>query len=208
MAADSRLTHRVFGTPGSERLVVLVGTGIAVAVDPLPAETARRDICVLAVALGAATMEDPGGYGSESPAEQTAEWLADLIRDTLEMTRSGADRSLPSTAGIVAYRDAVDVALRTTAQLGETIDRLALVAVAAPEHPLDRDDLGTLIESVTAETLVMNGQRDETAAAAGADWYRSHLGSARVEMVPDETALSLPAVWARVLSHVAPRTQR
>ena len=27
MAADSRLSHRVFGTPGSERLVVLVGTG-------------------------------------------------------------------------------------------------------------------------------------------------------------------------------------
>jgi pimeloyl-ACP methyl ester carboxylesterase len=208
VAADSRLTHRVFGTPGSSRLVVLVGTGIAVAVDPLPAETARRDICVLAVALGAATMEDPGGYGGETPAEQTAEWLADLIRETLEETASETERSLPLTAGIVAYREAVDVALRTTAQLGETIDRLALVAVAAPAQPLDRDDLGSLIETVTARTLILNGQHDETAAAAGAAWYQSHIGSARAEMVPDETALSLPAVWARVLSHVAPRTQR
>ena len=191
MAADSRLTHRVFGTPGSERLVVLIGTGIAVAVDPLPAETARRDICVLAVALGAATMEDPGGYGSETPAEQTAEWLADLIRDTLGEMRPEADPSVPLTAGIVAYREVVDVALRTAAQLGETVDRLALVAVAAPAQPLDRDDLGVLIERVTAKTLVMNGQRDEPAAAEAAAWYQKHIGSSRVEMVPDDAELSL-----------------
>lgn len=208
MPADARLTHRVFGTPGSERLVVLVGTEIATAVDPLPAETAARDICVLAVSLGAATMEDPGGYGSETPAEQTAEWLIALIRQTLEVTNAPTEGGDRPTAGIVAYRDAVDVALRAAAELGDTIDRLALVAVAAPDQPLDRDDLGALIAGVTAETLVMNGQRDETAAAAAAAWYREHLGSARVEMVPDEAALSLSAVWGRVLSHVAPRTKR
>lgn len=208
MPADSRLTHRVFGTPGSERLVVLVGTGIAVGVDPLPAETAARDICVLAVTLGAATMEDPGGYGSETPAEQTAEWLAELIRDTLAEIRTQASPADPRTVGVVAYRDAVDVALRTVAQLGETVDRLALVAVAAPEQPIDRDDLGALIADVTAKTLVMNGQRDEAAAAAAATWYREHLESARVEMVPADSTMSLSAVWGRVLSHLAPRTKR
>jgi pimeloyl-ACP methyl ester carboxylesterase len=206
--ADSRLTHRVFGTPGSERLVVLVGTGNAVAVDPLPAETAARDICVLAVALGVATMEDPGGYGSETPAEQTADWLAQLIRDTLAEIRMQANAAGPLTVGVVAYRDAVDVALRTVAQLGETVDRLALVAAPAPEQPIDRDDLGALIHSVTARTLVVNGQGDEAAAADAATWYQEHLGSAQVETVPAEVTISLSAVWGRVLSHVAPMTKR
>lgn len=207
MPAESRLTHRVFGTAGSDRLVVLIGSGIAVAVDPLPAETAARDVCVLAVALGAENMKDPGGYGSETPAEQTAEWLADLVRETLEETRAASPTGDPPTAGVVAYRDAVDVALRAAVQLGEAIDRLALVAVAAPEQPLDRDDLGVLIGGVSAETLVLNGQGDESAPAAAAAWFREHLASATIEMVPDESALSLPAVWGRVLSHVAPRTQ-
>jgi pimeloyl-ACP methyl ester carboxylesterase len=188
--------------------VVLVGTGIAVAVDPLPSETAARDICVLAVALGAGTMDDPGGYGSETPAEQTAEWLADLIRETLEETRTQSHAGDALRAGVVAYRDAVDVALRAAVHLGDSIDRLALVAVAAPEQPLDRDDLGALIEGVSAKTLVLNGQHDELAAAAAAAWYQKHLGSARIEMVPDEASLSLAAVWGRVLSHVAPRTKR
>ena len=208
MPADTRLTHRVFGTPGSERLVVIVGTGKAVAVDPLPAETAARDICVLAVALGAGTMEDPGGYGSETPAEQTADWLAELIRDTLAEIRMQPSAAGLLTVGVVAYRHAVDVALRTVVQLGETVDRLALVAVAAPEQPIDRDDLGALIQSVTARTLVMNGQRDEAAAAGAATWYREHLESARVEMMPADVTMSLTAVWGRVLSHVAPGTKR
>lgn len=202
MAADSRLSHRVFGTPGSERLVVLVGTGVGL--DPLPAETATRDICVLAVTLGDATMEDPGGYGSETPAEQTASWLVGLIRQTLAAIET--DRAL--TAGIVVYGRAADVALRAAVQLGDTIDRLALVDVPAPDQPLDRDDLGELIAGVTAKALILNGLRDEVAAAAAARWYKDHLSTARVEMVPGVAALSLSDVWARTLSHVAPRTQR
>ena len=202
MAADSRLSHRIFGTPGSERLVVVVGTGVAL--DPLPAETAARDICVLAVTLGDATMEDPGGYGGETPAEQTASWLVGLVRQTLAAI--GTDREL--TAGVVVYGRAADVALRAAVQLGDTIDRLALVAVPAPDQPLDRDDLGELVAGVTAKALILNGQRDEVAAAAAARWYADHLSTARVEMVPGVAALSLSDVWARTLSHVAPRAQR
>jgi hypothetical protein len=208
VAADSRLSHRVFGTPGSERLVVLVGTGIGVALDPLPSETAARDICVLAVTLGDATMEDPGGYGSETPAEQTAVWLADLVRQTLDAIRSEDPTDRTRSAGIVVYGRAADVSLRAVVELGDTIDRLALVAVAAPDQPLDKDDLGALIARVTAKTLILNGQRDENAEAAAADWYESHLTSARVEMVPGDAALSLSAVWGRALAHVAPRTKR
>jgi hypothetical protein len=204
VAADSALSHRIFGTPGAERLVVLVGAGSGAPLDPLPAETAARDICVLAVTLGDATMEDPGGFGSETPAEQTAAWLARLIRQTLvEIDAEGA-----TTTGVVVYGRAVDVALRAVVDLGERVDRLALINVAAPEQPLDRDDLGALIEGVSAKALIMNGQHVEGAAAAAAAWYKDHLGSARVEMVPGVSELSLSAVWARALSHVAPRTKR
>ena len=208
MDDDARRTYRVFGTPGSERLVVLVGTGIAVAVDPLPAETAARDVCVLAVALDGAAMEDPGGYGSETPAEQTAAWLVELIRESLEATRSEADADRPLTAGIVAYRGAADVALRAAVALGDTVDRFALVAVEAPDTPLGKDEIGILIGGISAETLIMNGQGDEPAANAAAGWYRTHLESARVEMVPGDRPLSLPVIWGRVLAHVAPTTAR
>jgi len=207
VAADSRLSHHIFGTPGSARLVVLVGAGIGVALDPLPVETAARDICVLAVALGDATMEDPGGYGSETPAEQTASWLAQLIGQTLAQTAAESEQTA-MTAGVVIYGRAVDVALRAVVELGDAVDRLALIGIAAPQQPLDRDDLGALIDGVNAKTLIMNGQRVEGAAAAAAAWYRDHLPSARVEMVPDASELSLSAVWGRVLSHVAPGTIR
>src|SRR5215207_6560885 len=72
---DTRLTYRVFGAPGARRLVVLVGSGMAMALDPLPAETAAYDICVLAIALTDAEILDPGGYGSETPAEHTSDSL-------------------------------------------------------------------------------------------------------------------------------------
>jgi hypothetical protein len=163
---------------------------------------------VLAVTLGDATMEDPGGYGSETPAEQTAGWLVALVRQTLDAIRSEERTAQPPNAGIIVYGRAADVGLRAVVELGETIDRLALVAVASPDQPLDRDDLGALIAGVSAKTLILNGQRDEIAAAAAADWYRSHLISARVEMVPGDAALSLSAVWGRALSHVAPRAKR
>ena len=65
-----------------------------------------------------------------------------------------------------------------------------MVAVAAPETPLDRDDLGVLIERVTAKTLILNGQHDEPAAYAAATWYKDHLASARVEMVPGDGELA------------------
>lgn len=204
MAADS-LRHRVFGTPGAGRLVVLVGEGIGVAFDPLPAETASREICVLAVALGEATMEDPGGYGGETPAEQTAEWLAQLIRQTLAETAAAGEAR---TAGVVVCGRPVDVALRAVAELGPIVDRVALVGVAAPAEPLDRDDLGVLIGTVQAEALIMNGQHAEGADASDAAWYLEHLAAARVEMVDGVSELALSAVWARVLSHVAPGTRR
>ena len=85
----SRLSHRSFGTPGAERLVVLVGTGAGVANDPLPRETLAHDIRVLAVTLEGAAVARSGVYGSETPVEQTATLLAALIREMLEPAAPG-----------------------------------------------------------------------------------------------------------------------
>ena len=90
------------------------------------------------------------------------------------------------SAGIVAYRDAVDVALRAAVDLGDTVDRLALVAVAAPEQPLDRDDLGALIGGLTAKTLRRERSGATRRPPPRRTWYQEHLASARIEMVPDE----------------------
>lgn len=200
MSGESSLTCRTFGAPGAPRLVVLVGVGISMAVDPLPGVTASRDIRVMAVGLDGAAIEDPGAYGGETPAESTGEKLADLIREAL-----GDDRA---TAGVVAYRAAGDVALRAVAALHDTIDRLVLVAVPTPETPLDRDELGRLVDSISSKTLILNGQRDPDAAAAQARWYKEHLGSSRIEMVPGDGPLALPDVWERALSHAAPGSKR
>ena len=47
------------------------------------------------------------------------------------------------------------------------------MAVAAPDQPLDKDDLGVLIAGVTAKALILNGQRDEIG------------GERRRDLVPD-----------------------
>jgi hypothetical protein len=198
----SRLSHRSFGTPGAERLVVLVGTGAGVANDPLPRETLAHDIRVLAVTLEGAAVARSGVYGSETPVEQTATLLASLIREMLEPAAPGNG---PSTAGLVAYGDASEVALHAVALLGDTIDRIALVAAAPPEQRLDRSDLGAVIAGVTAETRVFDGWGDDGVAAA---WYESHLSGAKIEATDGEDPMTLRAVWRRVLSHVAPGMER
>lgn len=200
MAAESRLSHRVFGSPGADRLVVLVGTGVGVSMDPRPAETAARHVTVLAVSLGEAAMRDPGGYGGETPAEQTADWLVALTRQTLAAMGTTADRS----AGVVVYGPAMDVAVRAAAVLGDQVDRLALVAAVTPEQPLDRDDLGVLIGRITAEAIIIN----DNSAAESASWYAERLVGARIELVAEAPPLPLSAVWGRALSHVAPRAGR
>ncbi|MCR2762378.1 hypothetical protein NQ152_02525 [Microbacterium sp. zg.B48] len=208
MPNDTRLSYRVFGTPGAERLVVLVGRGIAVTLDPHPTETAARDICVLAVALAGGEILDSGTYGSETPAESTASSLADLIHESLAAIQSARGGAVVRTAAVVAYRDGVDVALRAAVGLGSTVDSAALVAVAAPAAPLDRDDFGSLLGAVSAQTLILNGVGERSAGEADALWYQDQMPAARAEMVPVRNALTLPAVWGRVLAHVAPGTER
>lgn len=201
MSDDPELSYRTFGTPGAARLVVLIGTGDVIGVDPEPLVTAAHDIRVLALELDAASIDDPGAFGGQTRAEQTASSLASLIGDHLRAPDGGR----PSAA-IVAYRSAGDIALRIAVQLEETIDRLALVAVPAPDGPLDRDDVGALIARVGAKTLVLDGGGD--AATEAAAWFGAHLPSVTVDTVADVDLLTLTDVWGRVLDHVAPGSDR
>jgi hypothetical protein len=202
---ETRLTYRVFGTPGARRLVVLIGSGMAVAVDPLPAETAAYDVCILAVALTDSEILDPGGYGSETPAEQTAASLVELVGKTLD-TEQFDDGSAAPSAGMIIYRHAADVGLRAASALGPRVDRLVLVAVPTPDQPLDQDDLGALLEPLSAPTLILNGEGDEAGAAAS--WYAQRLPSAEVAVVADGSELSLAAVWRQALSYAAPTASK
>lgn len=217
MAGEVRLSFRTFGRAGADRLVVLVGLGDSVVGDPAPSITASRVVRVVAVTLDRGAIDDPGTFGGATPAEQTAAALADLVRDQLRVdtddrTANPADEPDAAggdpTAGVIAYHDVADVVLRAVARLGHTVDRLALVAVPAPAEPLDRDDLAEVMASVPAKTLILNGQKDEAAGNAAATWFRDNLASARVEMLPGVTRVSLADVWARVLSHLAPGRTR
>jgi hypothetical protein len=202
MQGDTMLSYRMFGTPGAARLVVLAGTGAAMAVDPMPAVTAAHGIRVVAITFDKPEIDDPGAYGSQTRGEQTAVALADFVRQQVSFddTASGGDDKL-ATVGLIAYREAGDVALRAAALLEGTVDRLALVCTPAPTEPLDRDDIATVIAGITAQTLVVDGRTEPTASAM---WFVEHLANARAEAVPGDGIVSLTEVWDRVLQHVAP----
>lgn len=191
------ITEHAFGTPGAERLVVLLAPSAATTIDPRAAVTASRDVHVLSIAVPRAELADPGAFGGETPAALTAEALVTRIREAVGQR----------TCGIVASRVDVDVAARIAAALGGTVDRLALLAVSLPELPLERDELADVLAKVQAKTLIMNATREPDAGNAAATWFRDRLPDVRVEMVPGPGAVTLPVVWDRVLSHVAPGTK-
>ena len=195
------IERRTFGASGAGRTVVLLRSGPAATLDPEPHVTASREVRILALGLRAEDLEDSATFGGQTQAESMAARLADLAR-----TKAG---DFP--VGLVGVGDTGQLAILLAADLGEAIDRLALVAVPAPEQPIDRDDEATVLARVTAKTLIMNGQQDPDAAAAAARWHHDHLPGSRVEMVPPASAapdgrLALADVWERVLSHVAPGT--
>ena len=195
--------HRVFGAPGAVRTVVVVRTGATAMLDPDPPATAARAVRVVAVGLADGDLVDPATFGGGTPAETMAMSLAELIR-----SQAGE-----SPVGMVGVGATGVLVLLLAAELGDVVDRLALVAVPAPETPIDRDDAELVTARVSAKTLIMNGQRAPDAAAAAAAWHHDRLPGSRVEMVPasalpaGDGRLALDLVWDRVLSHVAPGTK-
>ncbi|WP_439592133.1 hypothetical protein [Microbacterium sp.] len=196
------LDAATFGSPGATRTIVVLRHGATAKSDPSPADTARRDVRVLAVGLSEAELDDPAAYRGETPAETATASVIELIRA----------QSPDVAVALVGVGAVGAVAARVAAESPGLVDRLVLIAVPLPDTAAQRDLAEGLFETVTAKTLLLNGQKDPDAAAAAASWHRDHLPDARVEMVPStregDPRLSLGDVWTRVLSFCAPGTGR
>jgi hypothetical protein len=201
--AAAAVRRHSFGRLGAQRTVLVLRTGATSMLDPDPAVTATHDVHILAIGLPPDELEDPATFGGQTQAQSAAASLASLVRG----------KAGESSVGIVGYGRTGELAIMLAEALGDLVDRLALVAVPAPETRIDRDDQREVLSRVTAKTLIMNGQQDPDAAAAAARWHHDRLPASRVEMVPaaavssPDGRLPLSSVWGRVLSHVAPGTK-
>jgi len=61
---------------------------------------------------------------------------------------------------------------------------------------------------VRAKTLLLFGARDPVAGARHANWWRSRLADARLEMVPEGGHFLIVPLWSRILSHLAPGSKK
>src|SRR6187551_827058 len=121
--------HRVFGAPGAVRTVIVVRTGATAMLDPDPPATAARAVRVVVVGLADEDLQDPATFGGGTPAETMATALAELVRSQAGET----------PVGVVGVGATGVLVLLLAAELGDGVDRLALIAVPAPETPIDRD---------------------------------------------------------------------
>jgi pimeloyl-ACP methyl ester carboxylesterase len=99
-------------------------------------------------------------------------------------------------AGVVGWAEGGLAALKLAAEHPDLVDRLVLVSTPEPD---------TEPPGVSAKVLLLYGSRDR--GNARATWWKKAIGG-RVEMLPGQGDDILPAVWARALSHVAPRSLR
>jgi pimeloyl-ACP methyl ester carboxylesterase len=157
------------------------------------------------------------------PTEQQA--ALDALRDLApDAARSALSQQLaPLTAGdtrvaaglsMLASSAADDAALA----LPGARDRLAAMLQAAfAQGPigLAGDIAGYYLqpwcfapEAVLAKTLLLYGSKDPVAGSRHGAWWQKHLPNARLEVVPGAGHLLVLAMWARVLSHLAPGCKR
>ncbi|WP_150958923.1 hypothetical protein [Microbacterium testaceum] len=200
---DGELGYRSFGTPGAPRAVFVLRTGDIATTDPDARVTSGFDVRIVAVGLDAPELEDPPVFGGQTPAGLTVEALKAL----LEREAPGA------TVGVVGERSAGPIALYLAAAMGEVVDRVAIVGVQSPTDALSRDLRTPLLDDLAADVLVVVGG-EGPAGHGDAAWYVDRLRSGTAEIVhPDEIGsvngeVTLTSVWARVLAHVAPGTER
>ena len=107
------------------------------------------------------------------------------------------------TFAAVGWRHAGLRAAELAAKAPKRLDRLVLCCVPAPTGDLTFDP-----GAIAAKTLVIYGQYDDEAPAGDAKWWKSHLVSARIEMVPKHGNDVIELSWKRILSHAAPNTMR
>lgn len=102
-----------------------------------------------------------------------------------------------STIGIIGWSTAGFSALELAVQY-PAVPRLVLASVPYEEsRPLD-------LSTVVTKTLLLFGAKDPlTGSSHGRKWQRA-LPNARLEMVRDGEHDLLPAMWSRILAHLAP----
>lgn len=198
--SDSELEYRSFGTPGAKRTVVVLRTGAIATTDPGASVTASRDVQIVAAQLDLAELDDPPAFVGESAAESTVAALAILAR----REAGGAP------IGVIGERAASGVALLLAAA-APGVDRLALVAPAAPTDRLAADRVTQTLSTIHGEVLIA-ARADNDASKASANWYRERLRSAEVSLFPapyndPNGGWGLVDVWPEVLAHVAPASR-
>jgi pimeloyl-ACP methyl ester carboxylesterase len=104
------------------------------------------------------------------------------------------------TGGVVGWSGGGWGALALAATRPE-LPRLVIVSLPYPEDEIPAVDL----DAVVAKTLLLYGSADpRTGSSHGTRWQK-RLPNARLEMVPGGDHDLLVPMWARVLSHLAPR---
>ncbi|MFJ6652972.1 hypothetical protein ACIQLJ_09285 [Microbacterium sp. NPDC091313] len=190
------IEYAVTGVPGAARVVVVVRSGALATTDPDAGVTARHDVRLLLVDLDGEELIDPPAYGSATPAGESA----DQVRTIL------AREAHAEVVGMVAEAAAVPFAVTLCAQLGDRVDRLALVGAPSPESPLARDVLAERLRAVRADTVVFAVSTHDEGPAS---WYAEQLPRGRAEMRASDPnsadhRLALTTVWPDVLAHVVP----
>ena len=65
------------------------------------------------------------------------------------------------------------------------------------------------VPEIAAKTLLLFGAADERTGTRAARWWKERIPHARIEMSPGRGHHDLlPALWPRVLRHLAPRSLR
>lgn len=105
----------------------------------------------------------------------------------------------PDTRGVVGWSSGGWDALRLAAAHPD-LPRLVLIAVPFADPPPDLQ-----LDAVAAKTLLLYGTADPETGNRHATLWQRRLATARVEMVPGGTHELLVPMWARTLSHLAPR---
>jgi hypothetical protein len=194
---DSQIDYRSAGAAGAARTVVVLRRGALALNDPDPAATAAGDVRLLLLHLDDAEIDDPPAFGGETPAQSTAQAIADLV---------AGDASGPWA--IVAERETSALAFAVVARAGGTVDRVALVAPEPPGSPLARDVLAQVLAGCGAEVLVVAADTDP-ASVDGARWFAATLADcrraevARSDVHSPDGRLGLGDAWPQVLAHVA-----
>jgi pimeloyl-ACP methyl ester carboxylesterase len=154
LASGRRVGVREFGNQEARRTLVLIHpTPGSASFDPDPAETARRDVRVIAV--------DRPGYG-ESDRLDAETWpsVAGAARDVAEVLR----QMEVASAGAAGWSAGGRVALALAALEPDLIDRVAVIATPAPDEAVRwvNDDERAALEAVRDQPLA--GARERMAA--------------------------------------------